>query len=126
MRAEYFVVLHKALLSDVPLEKKDELAENRAASRVIIDDAYEQILIKSDQNTTDPLKHQLCNAFRTDIQNHVTSMADVQNPDDRHYLQTAFSTVFSFMSYTEQNRSTSPRRNMKGLRKGLWTSKTFS
>lgn len=81
---------------------KDRLAEERAASRVIINDAYSQILIKSDQNTTAPLKHQLCNAFRTAIQNHVTSMADVQNPDDRHYLQTAFSIVFSFATYTEQ------------------------
>lgn len=29
-------------------------------------------------------------------------MADVQTPDDRHYLQTAFSIVFSFTTHTEQ------------------------
>lgn len=81
---------------------KDKLAEEWTASRVIINDAYPQILIKSDQNTTAPLKHQSCNAVRPAIQNHVTSMADVQNPDDRHYLQIAFSIVFSLATYTEQ------------------------
>lgn len=60
------------------------------ASRVIVDDAYPQILIKNDQNTTAPLKHQLYFAFRTAIQDRVSFVADVQNPDDRHYLRTEF------------------------------------
>lgn len=105
--------------------KKSDLAEDWTTSRVFINDAFPQIPIKSDQNTTAPLKHQLCNAFRTAIQNHATSMADVQNPDDRHYLQTVFSIVFNFTA-PEQNRSPSPRSNIKGLWKCVWTRDMFS